>query len=129
MFYVPDTHTLVWYLSADPRLGNQAKAALESVDRGEAHALVPIIVLTEMLDLEEKGRIAIRLNHLLPILQRHTHYTIVPYTLDLLMALKEIDDIPELHDRMIAATARRYDAVVLSKDPSIAASAFVRTIW
>jgi len=30
---------------------------------------------------------------------------------------------------MIAATARRYDAVVLSKDPSIAASAFVRTIW
>jgi len=129
MFYVPDTHTLVWYLSADPRLGNQAKTALESVDRGEAHALVPIIVLTEMLDLEEKGRIAIRLNHLLPILQRHTHYTIVPYTLDLLMALKEIDDIPELHDRMIAATARRYDAVVLSKDPSIAASAFVRTIW
>lgn len=128
MFYVPDTHALVWYLSADQRLGNQAKAALESVDRGEAHALVPIIVLTEMLDLEEKGRIAIRLNHLPPILQQHTHYTIVPYTLDLLMALKEIDDIPEPHDRMIAATARRYDAVVLSKDPSIMAAAFVRTI-
>lgn len=129
MIYVPDTHTLVWYLTADKRLGTRARAALASVDEGHAQAFVTLIVLTELLDLEEKKRITITLEELLQHLQRHSHYEIVPYTLDVLMAVKKINDIPELHDRIVAATARHYGAVVLSKDPDIAASASVKTIW
>ena len=129
MLYVPDTHTLVWYLTADQRLGKQAREALASVDRGEARALIPIIVLTEILYLEEKGRIHIRLEELLRYLQQHSQYNIVPYTLDLLMAVREIGDIPELHDRIIAATARRHDAIVLTRDPAIVGSSSVKTLW
>lgn len=129
MLYVPDTHTLVWYLTADQRLGEQAREALASVDRGEARALIPIIVLTEILYLEEKRRIHIRLEELLRYLQQHSQYDIVPYTLDLLMAVREINDIPELHDRIIAATARRHDAIVLTRDPAIAGSSSVKTLW
>lgn len=129
MLYVPDTHTLVWYLTADQRLGKQALEALASVDRGEARALVPIIVLTEILYLEEKGRILVRLGELLRYLQQHSQYDIVPYNLDLLMAVREIGDIPELHDRIIAATARQYDAIVLTRDPVIAGSSSVKTLW
>lgn len=129
MLYVPDTHTLVWYLTADQRLGKQAREALASVDRGEARALIPIIVLTEILYLEEKGRIHIRLEELLRYLQQHSQYNIVPYTLDLLMAIREIGDIPELHDRIIAATARRHDAIVLTRDPAIVGSSSVKTLW
>jgi predicted nucleic acid-binding protein len=96
---------------------------------GEARALVPIIVLTEILYLEEKKRIHIQLKELLRYLQQHSQYEIVPYTLSLLMMVREISDIPELHDRIIAATARRYDAVVLTRDPSIASLSAVRTLW
>ncbi|RMF26639.1 MAG: PIN domain-containing protein [Chloroflexi bacterium] len=129
MVYVPDTHTLVWYLTADRRLGAQAKAALSQVDQGQAQAIVPIIVLTEILDLEEKGRIAIQLESLLQHLQKHSHYQIVPYTLQVLVAVREVRDVPELHDRIIVATAKQYGATVLSKDPAIAASTAAKTIW
>ena len=40
-----------------------------------------------------------------------------------------ITDIPELHDRLIAATARIHNVELITNDPVIQASAFVRTIW
>jgi len=62
MIYVPDTHALVWYLTADKQLGKQAKAALASVDAGRHQAVIPVIVLAEIMYLEEHGRIQVKLN-------------------------------------------------------------------
>jgi predicted nucleic acid-binding protein len=41
----------------------------------------------------------------------------------------EIDDIPELHDRIIAGTALKTGLELITNDPIIAGSRFVKVIW
>ena len=40
-----------------------------------------------------------------------------------------LDDIPELHDRLIAAEGKILNYSVVTNDPDIQASKFVETIW
>ena len=53
--YVVDTHALFWYLTASPRLGLQARRALDEGARGQAVIYVPVIVLAELYFLNEKA--------------------------------------------------------------------------
>ena len=41
----------------------------------------------------------------------------------------EIDDIPELHDRIIAGTAKFLDLKLLTNDPVITNSRHVNVVW
>ena len=37
--YVADTHSLIWYLTASPRLGKEAKSAFDRVAAGQARLI------------------------------------------------------------------------------------------
>jgi PIN domain nuclease of toxin-antitoxin system len=54
---VVDTHTIVWYLSADPRLSANAADALDSATAAGERIYVPSICLVELTYLVEKGRL------------------------------------------------------------------------
>ena len=58
---VTDTHSLLWY--ADPRahkkLGRDALAHFQRVDRREAAVYVPALVLAEVGELAHLGRITV----------------------------------------------------------------------
>jgi len=41
----------------------------------------------------------------------------------------EINDIPELHDRIIAGTALKTGVRLITNDPVISSSKFVEVIW
>lgn len=41
----------------------------------------------------------------------------------------QIDDIPELHDRLIAGTAKKVDVPIITNDPEMEKSKHVDTIW
>ena len=45
---VVDTHTIIWYLSADCRISANAAAVLDSVTAAGEHILVPSICLAEV---------------------------------------------------------------------------------
>jgi len=47
---------------------------------------------------------------------------------DILKTASEIDDIPELHDRLIAATARYLGLSLITNDPVIKNSQFVEVL-
>ena len=54
---VVDTHAIVWYLSADPRLSANAAGALDSATAAGERIHVPSICLVELTYLVEKGRL------------------------------------------------------------------------
>ncbi|MCL6642560.1 MAG: PIN domain-containing protein, partial [Candidatus Bipolaricaulota bacterium] len=54
MIYVLDTHTLVWFLEANRRLGKRAKSVLLKAD---TEIVIPAIVLAESKFLFAKKRI------------------------------------------------------------------------
>ena len=54
---IADTHTTIWYLFSDPRLGSGASASIDAaVSKGE-HVGVSAITIVGIVYLMEKGRI------------------------------------------------------------------------
>ena len=50
-------------------------------------------------------------------------------SLAVIKASEQITDIRELHDRLIAGTARLLDLELITNDPAIQESSFVKTVW
>ncbi|MGH9798726.1 MAG: type II toxin-antitoxin system VapC family toxin, partial [Blastocatellia bacterium] len=55
---VTDTHSLIWYLEDDARLGVNASRVFDECDQGMAVIYVPTICQVEIVYLQEKGRIS-----------------------------------------------------------------------
>ena len=54
---VADTHALIWYLEASPRLSSSANAAIKAAFQAGEAVLVPTVSLVEIAYLVEKGRL------------------------------------------------------------------------
>jgi PIN domain nuclease of toxin-antitoxin system len=129
---IADTHTAIWYLFYDPRLGRAASAFIDATIGSGDHIGVSAISLAEMVYLVEKRRIAA--NALDDVLAAIADPKIVLQHVALndsiVRRMREVSrlDIPDLPDRIIAATAQFYDVPVLSRDSRIRSST-IQTIW
>lgn len=111
------------------RLGSMAKALFEAMEAGTVIVHVPAMVFAEILYLSEKKRIALTLRLVDDYLARFPNCREFPLSSGVIQTAAEITDVPELHDRLIAGTARNRDVELITNDPIIQASAFVRTLW
>lgn len=129
---IADTHATIWYLFSDPRLGRAASAFIDQTIANGDHIGVSAISLAEMVYLIEKGRLpATALNdvHAATADPRAVlKYVSVDENIAMKMADVARKDVPDLPDRVIAATGLLYDVPVLSRDGQIKSS-IVRTIW
>ena len=81
----------------------------------------------EVLYLFEKNRIDINLFDT-EVLLKSKNYQFEPLSLEILKTASDITDIPELHDRLISATARFLDIPIITNDPVIRQSHFVTAL-
>jgi predicted nucleic acid-binding protein len=95
----------------------------EAVESGAATVYIPAFVLAEILYLSEKQRITISLQTVADLCDRVLHYEELPLSFAIVQSAGEITDIRELHDRLIAGTARSLRLELITNDPSIQASA------
>jgi PIN domain nuclease of toxin-antitoxin system len=129
---VVDTHTIVWYLSADPRLSASAADALDAATAAGEGIHVPSICLVALTYLVEKGRLPIaardRLIHELD--DPTAPCLLAPLDRAVADALELVSrlEVPDLPDRIVAATAVALRAPLISRDRKIRASQ-VSTIW
>ena len=133
--YVTDTMALVLYLERR-RMGAAAHDAFERADRGEGVVIhIPAMVLAEILYLSERKRIAATVGDVATLLHdvrsivSNGGFWVAPLDLAVIERAAQITDIPELHDRLIAATAAEREAPLLTNDPEIVTSASVQTLW
>ncbi len=126
--FVADTMALVLRIEKR-RLGLRAKAAFDSAEAGTALIHLPGIVLAEILYLSEKKRIQTDLSSVSNYLGQFPGIREYPLNFAVAQAAPQIQDIPELHDRLIAGTALLLQRELMSNDPAIQASKSVRTIW
>ncbi len=129
MLYVTDTHSLVWFLTNDLKLGRNALTIFQNADRGEDTIIIPTIVLAEISYIAEKKKVDIKFGEILNKFEDSSNY--MPYNLDLNVILKtlELHNINEMHDKIITATAMLVNAKILTMDPDIVDSGYVGTIW
>ena len=129
---IADTHAAIWYLFSDSRLGVAASAFIDNAIANGDHIGVSAISVAEMVYLIEKGRIPVNALKDLHTATADPKAVLqhVPLNENIAMKMAEISrqDLPDLPDRVIAATALFHDVPVLSRDHRIRSS-IVRTIW
>ena len=129
MDYLADTVAIVHHLRRHPAMGRQAAIIFQEADQGLHRIYLSAITLMEVLYLSEAGRIGLHLDELVAAVSRASNYEVVPVDADVILAAVGIDDVPELHDRIIVATARHLGVPILTGDRVIAASQHVQTLW
>ena len=129
---IADTHAAIWYLFSDQRLGPEASVFIEKTIVDGDHIGLSAISLAEMVYLIEKERIPMTAldDVLAAIADPRNVLQHVPLDDRIATSMRQIprQDIPDLPDRIIAATAQFYGVPVLSRDRRIRA-AMIKTIW
>lgn len=118
-----DSHALLWYLSKNPKLSEKAKKQLDKSSR----IIVSTIVLLELLYILQKFGQERKFKNLLNSLE-HEKYLVYPVDLALVRDCAKLSKSLEMHDRLIAATAKIFNVTLITKDKQIA-EVHKRVIW
>ena len=124
---ISDTMSLILYLERR-KMPEKAKSLFQKADIDEVRILIPSMVMAEIGYLSEKGKIELSLDRVEKYILSKNNYTVYPQTMDVIKASFQIKDIPELHDRLIAGTAKLLGVKVITNDPKIEASVSVETV-
>jgi PIN domain nuclease of toxin-antitoxin system len=129
---VADTHVAIWHLANDPRLSPAAVQAIEEATAAGDPIWIPSISLVEITYLVEKGKLLpVARERLMEMLRSPSGaYQLAPLDGPVADAVQQIprDTIPDLPDRVIAATALALNVPLVSRDGKLRASQ-IQTIW
>jgi PIN domain nuclease of toxin-antitoxin system len=123
-----DTHAAIWYLLESKKLSLPAEQAM---DAAEAIGICSIS-LVEIIFLTEKGRIPqVALQRLTTALEKSTsRWSVISLDTSIALALSSItrEVVPEMPDRIIAATAQYLGIPLVTRDTKIQAAG-IQTLW
>ena len=86
------------------------------------------MICAEIGYLSERKRIGCSLADVMQALAS-PNFIEYPMSFNVICRAFKIDDIPELHDRLIAGTSAYLDLPLISNDPVITASVHCNVIW
>ena len=129
---VADTHAALWLLFGDSRLSATAKDFFDKTAVARHKIVLSPISLAEVVYLSEKNRLpASAFDNLRKALGNPNHVLQeAPFTSEVVNAMRLVprDVIPDMPDRIVAATAVHFGVPVISRDGRIRASN-IETVW
>ncbi len=128
MDYLADTVAIIEFLRRRC-IGSKALQIMRQADLGEHTIHVSAITLMEVLYLSQRSRIDLPLRELVERIAASPNYAMVPIGTEVVVRAEDIDDVPELHDRILAATAKWLGVPILTPDSVLMKSKHVQTIW
>ncbi len=127
-----DTHAMLWYLTGDARISRVATAALDNATAAGDPIFISAISMVEIQYLVEKGRLSADDQRIVvaAIDDVRNPARLVPMDRVVVDTLGQVhrDEVPDMPDRIIAATALSLGVPLLSRDRKIRASQ-VQTVW
>ncbi len=129
---VLDTHTAIWYLGNSSELSNVARTTIEASIRAAQDIYVSVISIIETVYVVERDRLPrAALDRLLSALSDNASGLIVA-SVDVATAyaLQSIprSAVPDMPDRIIAATALHLGVPLVTRDRRLQAAG-ITTIW
>jgi PIN domain nuclease of toxin-antitoxin system len=129
---VADTQAIIWYINADQRLSTAARQTIDDTAASGKQVGFSTITLIEMIYLGEKQRIAPTTfqSFATRVITGKTVFLEIPLDYHVAKIMQQIDrnQIPDMPDRIIAATALALEVPLITSDGTIRKSS-VATIW
>jgi len=126
--FLADTMAIVLFLEKR-RLPQPVKDIFNAAVNRETKLGISVVSLMEVGYLSEKKRINTSIHTILDLTNRNDSFFVQDVIPGMVVEAFNISSIPELHDRLITATASKLGIPLLTNDPFIIASKFVKTIW
>ncbi len=129
MNFVTDTHALLWWFTDNPKLSKKAFDIFNRCEKGEIIIFVPSIVIAEALSIFDKKRIRFNFKKLLKKINDSENFILIPLDYPILQKMASLNDIPELHDKIIVSTAKYLTVTIITKDEILQNISNIKTIW
>lgn len=126
--YVADAVGLILHLEKR-KSGRRAEQIFDAAENANTIIHIPAMVFAEILYLSEKKRIFATLTDVFGLVQNFPNFKEFPLNLDVIKSAAQITDVPELHDRIISASAKLLNLELITNDKKVQSSIFVKTIW
>ena len=127
--FVTDTQVLWWYLRLPGHLSEATRQVLLDAEAGNATVIVPAIVIAELYYLSVRVNEPFTLPALLDDLSSREWIELSDLGQAQLEYLDRLPEIPEMHDKLIAAESIVNGAPLLTSDRVLRASPQVETVW
>ncbi len=130
---VIDTHAAIWYFEKKPELSATARNLINQTATTGDLIILPSISIVEIVYLIEKGRLIPQsLSSLMQYLRLpNSSFTTQDLTPELAETMAQIPRsiVPDMPDRIIAATALHLNLPLVTKDHKIQKLQNIQTIW
>jgi len=130
--YVTDTHALIYFATRDLRRMSAAATRIFHRAREQRDRVhVPVVCLFELALLLERGRVRSRMSFVEwhAMLAREAGLPLEPLTWGDVSEARGLAALGDPFDRLIAGTAVRLDAPLITSDERIRRSGLVPTVW
>jgi PIN domain nuclease of toxin-antitoxin system len=130
--YLLDTHALIWYLEGNRRLGTQAQQIMDDFNN---ELILPIIALAEAIHIVDRNRTSIpSTSDLMQGVADAPHLEIATLTWPILQQSLRATAVPEMHDRLIVATAlhlqaQGHEVWLVTRDEEMSVAGLVDILW
>lgn len=128
MKYLLDTVAVVRHLSGQGKMGRKAATILDHIQTREDKLLISAVSLMEILYLAEKHKIPISLPPTLDLIESSDKYEVIDLNPAILRVAMDIT-FPELHDRLILATAKWLEIPIISSDQLFKGVPGISVLW
>ena len=129
---VADTHAVIWYLMNDSRLSPTAFQAMQSAAATGDCVFVSAITIVEIVYLIDKGRFpqSLLTGVVTTLNDPMRELSLVALNNEIALTMQQIPRtiVPDMPDRIIAATALHLNLPLVTADHEIQA-AQIQTIW
>jgi len=130
---VIDTHTAIWYFANSPELSALATQAIDNAVAGGDSIILATISIVEIVYLIDKRKLVPQtLTRLIQNLKLpNNSFVSQDLTEDVAQTLQQIprSTVPDMPDRIIAATALHLNLPLVTKDRKIQAVQSIQIIW
>jgi PIN domain nuclease of toxin-antitoxin system len=129
---VADTHIVIWLVTNSSRMSSSARDAIRQTIGDGFPVLISAVTIAELIYAKEKLRLPEGvLSIILDTVQREQHgLQVVPFDFEMASIMQRVprDIVPDLPDRMIAATSLALGIPLISADEKIRRSG-IPVIW